>query len=125
MKLGVDTPAAPSASPMGPSTAATLLSVCVVYAEPETQWVAALHLEMGATVADAIKQSGCPVTVSEALGTGAWAVGIWGRRCSLDRLLRDGDQVEIYRPLHADAKQRRRARAHAAKRAKTLIGSGV
>jgi hypothetical protein len=38
-------------------------------------------------------------------------VGIFGRRVERDRILTDGDRVEIYRPLVADAKEARRRRA--------------
>ena len=38
-------------------------------------------------------------------------VGIWSRRCARDSALRDGDRVELYRPLVADPKAMRRERA--------------
>ena len=38
-------------------------------------------------------------------------VGIWGRRCSLDQLVAEGDRVEIYRPLTIDPMEARRTRA--------------
>ncbi len=38
-------------------------------------------------------------------------VGIWSKRVMLDTVVRDGDRVEIYRPLVADPKQVRRRRA--------------
>lgn len=42
-------------------------------------------------------------------------VGIHGTLCDGSRVLRDGDRVEIYRPLQADAKQARRERARRAR----------
>jgi hypothetical protein len=45
------------------------------------------------------------------LDLGAAALGIWSRACDGDTRLRDGDRVEVYRALKADAKQQRRARA--------------
>jgi putative ubiquitin-RnfH superfamily antitoxin RatB of RatAB toxin-antitoxin module len=36
---------------------------------------------------------------------------VWGRWATLDSVLRDGDRVEIYRPLQADPKEVRRRRA--------------
>jgi putative ubiquitin-RnfH superfamily antitoxin RatB of RatAB toxin-antitoxin module len=39
------------------------------------------------------------------------AVGIFGRKVSLERVLENGDRVEIYRPLIADPKEVRRQRA--------------
>lgn len=38
-------------------------------------------------------------------------VGIFGELCSRDRLLEEGDRVELYRPLLVDPKVSRRARA--------------
>ncbi len=38
-------------------------------------------------------------------------VGIWSRRCGREAVLREGDRVEVYRPLAADPKALRRERA--------------
>ncbi len=38
-------------------------------------------------------------------------VGIFGNKVSPEQVLRDGDRVEIYRPLLADPKEVRRQRA--------------
>ena len=38
-------------------------------------------------------------------------VGIWSRVSARDARLREGDRVEVYRPLAADAKAMRRERA--------------
>jgi putative ubiquitin-RnfH superfamily antitoxin RatB of RatAB toxin-antitoxin module len=48
-------------------------------------------------------------------GPGA-TIGVWGRRVAMDHVLRDGDRVEIYRPLLADPKESRRHRAKAGRR---------
>jgi putative ubiquitin-RnfH superfamily antitoxin RatB of RatAB toxin-antitoxin module len=68
-----------------------------------------LLLPDGATVRDAVLASGW-----RAAGAGqpvdAMEVGIWGRRCSLGQVLRDGDRVEVYRPLLVDPKVARRER---------------
>jgi putative ubiquitin-RnfH superfamily antitoxin RatB of RatAB toxin-antitoxin module len=39
------------------------------------------------------------------------AFGIFGRRAKLDHPLKDGDRVEVYRPLTIDPKEARRRRA--------------
>jgi putative ubiquitin-RnfH superfamily antitoxin RatB of RatAB toxin-antitoxin module len=44
------------------------------------------------------------------------ACGVWGERCGRDRLLRDGDRLELYQPLTADPRARRRARVRRARR---------
>ena len=78
------------------------LRVEVVEALPESAWRVGLSLEVGATVADALRAAG---------RAAAGPVGIHGRRASLDHVLVDGDRVEIYRPLRADPKDARRRRA--------------
>jgi hypothetical protein len=84
------------------------MRVLVVVALPGTQDVLALDLEEGATVADALAAARLE---ERHPGLAAGRVGIWGRGCGLDALLREGDRVELYRPLRADAKAMRRARA--------------
>ena len=37
-------------------------------------------------------------------------VGVWGRKARLEQVLRDGDRVEVYRPLQVDPKLARRER---------------
>ena len=86
--------------------------VCVevVYALRDEQKTVSLRLDAGATVQRAITASGL-LEPSAAIDANASGVGIWGKRVSLDRTLRDGDRVEIYRPLLADPKVSRRERA--------------
>lgn len=78
------------------------LRVEVVTALPGRADRVALELEEGATVRAALAAAGRPE---------APAVGIHGRRVTLDTPLRDGDRVELYRPLGADPKEARRRRA--------------
>ena len=42
-------------------------------------------------------------------------IGIWNRSCKLHQVVKDGDRIEIYRPLIADPKEARRRRAEKAK----------
>ena len=89
---------------------ASRIVVSVVYAESERAFNVGLVLPEGATVADAIAGAG----ISEALPDveiRAGRVGIFARKVSLDTMLRDGDRVEIYRPLTIDPKEARRLRA--------------
>ena len=77
------------------------MKVEVVYALPDKAEVVSLRLPDGATVADALAAS----------GLGGNAFGIFGREVPAGHPLRDGDRVEIYRPLAADPKEARRRRA--------------
>lgn len=78
---------------------------------PELYWV---DLPGDATVAAALVQARSQAG-SDPAGTAIdWegaATGIWGVRCERSAVPRDGDRIELYRPLPADPRQRRRQRA--------------
>lgn len=86
-----------------------VLEVEVVYARAQEQLVVALRVPSGTTVREAIRLSGLATRLEA--GDGAGAVGIHGKVVPADTALRQGDRVEIYRPLVADPKQARRRRA--------------
>ena len=48
-----------------------------------------------------------------ALDLSATTVGVWGRKAGPDDTLRDGDRIEVYRPLRVDPKIARRERFRA------------
>lgn len=89
---------------------ATEIQVEVAYALPEEQFLVEVRLPEGATVADAIRESGLQVRYP-GLDPAAAGVGIFGRPCPLSQVLAAGDRVEVYRPLQIDPKDRRRRRA--------------
>ena len=64
-----------------------------------------LRLPAGSTLGQALAAAGWSPE-----GAGTTEVGIWGRKAPLDRTLRDGDRVELYRPLKVDPKLARRER---------------
>jgi len=68
----------------------------------------ALTLPAGSTVADALRASKWLDDVVEPALLPA--VGIWGRQVPLDQSLREGDRIELYRPLQVDPKEARRLR---------------
>ena len=83
------------------------IHVEVVFALQRKADSVTLKLPAGATVRDAIAASGLG-----AKHLVDWqAVGVFGRRVEADARLRDGDRVEIYRPLALDPKEQRRQRA--------------
>jgi putative ubiquitin-RnfH superfamily antitoxin RatB of RatAB toxin-antitoxin module len=86
------------------------LRVSVVLALPDRQEVVELELEEGSTVADAIAASGLAMRYP-ALEVERMPAGIWSRPRPPETRLKDGDRVELYRPLRADPKAQRRARA--------------
>jgi putative ubiquitin-RnfH superfamily antitoxin RatB of RatAB toxin-antitoxin module len=66
-------------------------------------------LNSGATVLEALQASGLPTDYAE-LDLRSAPVGVWGRKARLSQPLRDGDRVEVYRPLTVDPKVARRER---------------
>lgn len=86
------------------------LTVEVVFAGAESQFVAEVRLARGATVREAITASGVATAFPE-INVCDDNVGVWGRKAKLDGEVHEGDRVEIYRPLVADPKETRRRRA--------------
>jgi hypothetical protein len=87
------------------------VTVEVVLANPERQILRRVRLPAGSTVEDALAASG--LAGEARMGR----LGIYGKVVPAKTVVRDGDRVEIYRPLRADPKDLRRVRA-AKKRAK-------
>lgn len=85
------------------------IRVTVAIALRDRQDVVELELPAPATVADALAASGLEERYPE-IDFATVRVGIWSRPCERRASLREGDRVEIYRPLNADPKQMRRAR---------------
>ena len=83
------------------------LAIEVVYAVSERQIVVPVKVAPGTTVGEAIELARVQVDFGEAPDS---PVGIYGRAVTRDTLVREGDRVEIYTPLIADAKQARRRR---------------
>jgi len=86
---------------------ASTIAVDVVLARPQRQTVRRVRLPAGSTVADALAASGLAEEFRK-LDSG---VGIYGKAVPPNAILRDGDRVEIYRPLEVDPKDLRRMRA--------------
>lgn len=83
------------------------IRVEVVYALPDRQRLVALDVPRGCTAREAVERSGLRSEFPE-IDPDKNALGIFGRRCAGDQSLREGDRVEIYRPLKADPKEVRR-----------------
>jgi hypothetical protein len=87
----------------------------------------ALELPEGATVAEALAASGLPAPAASAVDAPAQpagGVGVWGEPCPPTRVLREGDRVELYRPLQVDPKEARRLRQQAQARDGAAAGPG-
>ena len=85
------------------------IRVGVAYADPALQIEKWVDVAVDSTVGEAIGASG----IAEALPAGftPTAIGIYGRLVDENHRVRDGDRIELYRPLQIDPKQARRRRA--------------
>ena len=90
--------------------AAPMVGAVVVYALPGRADCFEARVPAGSTVGAAIQACGILSALPELAGRPP-DVGVFGRCCGLDEMVRDGDRIEIYRPLLVDPKQARRARA--------------
>ena len=100
-----------------PGANAGMIAVEVAFAKPEEQVILKIEVTPGTTIEQAIEQSGILERFPE-IDTAHLKAGIFGKLKKTDQPLREGDRVEIYRPLIADPKQVRKERAAAGKRMK-------
>jgi putative ubiquitin-RnfH superfamily antitoxin RatB of RatAB toxin-antitoxin module len=90
--------------------AADEIAVEVVYAAAPHQVVCrSLRLPVGTTVTSALRASGLLEQIGAAQ-LAALKAGVWGRVVAGSTVLRDGDRVELTRPLSVDPKEARRLR---------------
>ena len=87
-----------------------VISVEVAYALPTVQTLVSLQLPLGATAMEAAQRSGIASRFDD-VDLENVTLGVFGQIVAHGRVLRDGDRVEIYRPLTADPKAVRKARA--------------
>lgn len=90
----------------------TRLRIEVAYARPDLQKIVELEVDEGTTVFDAASRSGLEQFFPE-IDYDAIDMGIFGKAVKKPReeRLRDGDRIELYRPLIIDPKQARLNRA--------------
>jgi putative ubiquitin-RnfH superfamily antitoxin RatB of RatAB toxin-antitoxin module len=86
------------------------LRIEIAYAEPQRAILKAYRLGAGSCVADALRLAALDPDFS-GVDLANSALGIFGRPTRTDQPVLDGDRIEIYRPLTADPKAARRARA--------------
>lgn len=91
----------------------------VAVAWPELQVLIPLTLAAGSTAGDAIEASGLRSRFA-GIEIRPDRIGVFSKPCAPDRVLDDGDRVEIYRPLRVDPKVARRLAAATARDSKAL-----
>ncbi len=87
-----------------------MIEVEVAYALPARQVLKKILVPRGCTLGGAIERSGIREEFPDMVIDSS-VVGIFARKSSLGQELREGDRVEIYRPLIADPREARRRRA--------------
>jgi len=86
------------------------LHVTVCYAQPEAVWLRNLAVPPGTTALQAIAASGFG-TAFPHVDPLVHGLAIYGQPCPPDQDLRNGDRIDILRPLAFDPKESRRRRA--------------
>lgn len=88
------------------------IRVEVAYALPEEQRIIALDVEVGSTAIEAAEQSGICEHFTE-IDLSSAKLGIFGKAIPKPNahVLKQGDRIEIYRPLIIDPKESRKERA--------------
>jgi putative ubiquitin-RnfH superfamily antitoxin RatB of RatAB toxin-antitoxin module len=87
------------------------IEVVVCYATATTEYLQPVRVVRGASIEQAVRASGLLQTHPDIELMNS-PVGIFGKKKTLDTVLREHDRIEIYRPLLADPKETRRKRAH-------------
>ena len=86
------------------------IMVEVAYAMPEEQIIISIKVPIKYNVKQAIEKSDIQKKFPS-IDLSKNKVGIFGKKTTLDHLLKDKDRIEIYRPLILDPKEMRRKRA--------------
>lgn len=91
-----------------------MIKVEIIYALPDTATSLSIEVAEGTTAEQAVLQSGIAEKCPEIDLTNL-TLGVWNRTVKSHQVLKEGDRIEIYRPLIADPKAARRQRAEKAK----------
>ena len=94
---------------------AALIRIEIVYAEPHRAIIKTLNLATGSLITDALRLAALDPDFS-GVDLANSPLGIFGKAASAEHALKDGDRIEIYRPLPADPKTARRARVQQARK---------
>lgn len=93
-----------------------LIDIELAYGNDQTQKLYRFRLPENSTAREAVLQS--PVLQDFPQADIHAPIGIFGKRVKDETVLKNGDRIELYRPLIADPKEARRQRAAPRKRSK-------
>ena len=91
-----------------------MISVEVAYAAPDKQKIIALQMPEGSTCLDAINQSGV-LSIFPEIDSNSLKIGVFSKSRDLNAEVKEGERIEIYRPLTIDPKEARRRKARSQK----------
>ena len=91
-----------------------MIKIEVAYALEEIQYLFSESVKEGTTVIEALKGS---KLLKELPGLVIDKVGIFGKLVPYDTVLREGDRIEVYRPLKVDPRDRRRQKVEEERKA--------
>lgn len=91
-----------------------MIKIEVAYALEEIQYLFSESVEEGTTVIEALKGS---KLLKEVPGLVIDKVGIFGKLVTHETVLREGDRIEVYRPLKVDPRDRRRLKVEEERKA--------
>jgi len=91
-----------------------MINVEIVYAQTQRSIEKSLKLPEGARIADVLARAAADQAFS-GVDLVNVAVGIFGKVAPREQLLKEGDRIEIYRPLLEEPKLARRKQARAQK----------
>ncbi len=87
-----------------------LITIEVAYALPREQFLIQEQVPTGSTIAEALAHSEIRSLVPHIEFVDG-RVGLFGKVAKMSQVLKEGDRIEIYRPLVNDPKEARRRRA--------------
>ncbi|MGB7755986.1 MAG: RnfH family protein [Salinisphaera sp.] len=83
----------------------------VVFAMPRRCWRETLSVPAEATASAVASASGLDEVCRQETGQSPAGYGVHGRKISAEEVIGEGQRLELYRPLTADPRERRRRRA--------------
>lgn len=86
------------------------MQVEVVFALAEKQELSVVEVSDGSTVFEVIEKSRLSRQFPD-VSFSELQAGVWGKPVDRDHIVREGDRVELYRPLDMDPRDARRLKA--------------
>jgi len=93
-----------------------MINIEIAYVNEQEQYLKELEIPEGFTIEQVIKLSGILEIFPEINLNKTHKIGIFGKLCDKDTVLKQGNRIEIYRPLRIDTMVRRFKKVKEAKK---------